>query len=123
MLQTKLEVIFFKTNNDNEPVRKWLQALPKPDRKVIGEEIKTIQFGWPLGMPIVASLGKGLWEARARLPRARIARVIFFMNNNTMILVNGFIKKTQKTPKSELDLAIKRKHLYETTYQIEVTHA
>ena len=109
----KLHVNFYQTESGVEPVREWLKELPKSDKKVIGEDIKTVQYGWPLGMPLVDSLGHGLWEVRTKL-KGRIARIIFFLDKDTMILVNGFIKKTKKTPKMELDLAKKRKNQYET---------
>lgn len=108
----KLDAVFFRTENDTEAVREWLKALPKADKKSIGEDITTVQYGWPLGMPLVDHLGQGLWEIRTKLSGGRIARIIFFMDNNTMILVNGFIKKTKKTPKIELDLSRKRKKQY-----------
>jgi phage-related protein len=109
----KLSVFFFCTDSGNEPVREWLSGLAKVDKKIIGEDIKTVQFGWPLGMPLVASLGDGLWEIRSKLTNKSIARMIFFMDENGMVLVNGFIKKTQKTPKKELDLARQRKRQYQ----------
>src|SRR5437879_516805 len=71
-----LSVAFFRTTSRNEPVREWLKSLPREERRIIGEDIKTVQFGWPLGMPLVRKLDKGLWEVRSRLPD-RIARVIF----------------------------------------------
>ena len=109
----KLRAVFYCTDSGNEPVREWLKALTKTDKKMIGEDIKTVQFGWPLGMPLVRSLGDGLWEIRIKLSERRIARIIFFMDDNSMVLVTGFIKKSQKTSKTELDLAIKRKRQYE----------
>jgi len=109
----KLDVAFFCSETGNEPVREWLQSLTKGDKKSIGDDIKTVQFGWPIGMPLVDHLGKGLWEIRIKLKLRRIARVVFFMDDSTMILVNGFIKKTQKTPKQELILALSRKQLYD----------
>ena len=108
-------VIFFRTKAGNEPVREWLKSLNINERQIIGEDIKTVQFGWPLGMPLVDNLGHGLWEVRTKLSGGRIARVIFFIDGNTMILLNGFIKKTQRTPKLELDLAKKSKKQYELT--------
>ncbi|MBA2654650.1 MAG: type II toxin-antitoxin system RelE/ParE family toxin [Gammaproteobacteria bacterium] len=111
----KLEVRFFCSEVGSEPVREWLRELPKEDKYTIGADIKTIQYGWPLGMPLVDSLGKGLWEVRSKLARGRIARVIFFLDTGVMILVNGFIKKTPKTPQAQLDLSLKRKRLYETS--------
>jgi phage-related protein len=58
-------------------------------------------------MPLVGNMGKGLWEVRSRLGD-RIARVMFCVEGRTMVLLHGFVKKTQKTPKYELGLAIKR---------------
>jgi phage-related protein len=113
----KLSVVFYRTDTGVEPVRNWLRELPRVDKKTIGEDIKTVQFGWPLGMPLVDSLGHGLWEVRTKLPGGRIARVLFFMDSNTMVLVNGFIKKTQSTPKPELELARKRKKQYELSVE------
>jgi phage-related protein len=98
---------FFMTDAGGEPVREWLKDLPVVDRKSIGEDIKTVQFGWPLGMPLVAHLDSGIWEVRTRLS-TRIARVLFVLDGDTMVLLHGFIKKEQKTPKPELDLAKER---------------
>ena len=114
MTLKKLEIVFFRTESHNEPVREWLSKLSKADKKSIGEDIKTVQFGWPLGMPLFGNLGQGLWEVRTKLTGNRISRVIFFMDENVMVLVNGFIKKTRKIPKSELDLARQRKRQYQT---------
>jgi phage-related protein len=113
ILPHHLEIFFFKTNSGSEPVREWLKELSLVDKKIIGEDLKTVQYGWPLGMPLVANLGSGLWEVRSKLSMGKIARIIFFMDSNRLILVNGFIKKTQKTPHDELELAIKRKKLFE----------
>ncbi len=99
-----LDVRFYASESGGEPVREWLRLLPATDRRTIGEDIKTVQFGWPLGMPLVRSLGAGLWEVRIRLDN-RIARVLFVLEGATMVLLHGFIKKTQATPKAELDLA------------------
>jgi len=105
--QPTLRVVFFRTATGREPVRDWLRGLDRESRKVIGEDIKTVQYGWPLGMPLVRSLGDGLWEVRSRL-RAGSARVIFLTEGNVMALVHGFIKQSQKTPKDDLVLARRR---------------
>lgn len=109
----KLEVRFYSTQNGTEPVREWLRNLNREDKRVIGEDIKTVQFGWPLGMPLVGNMGDGLWEVRSKLHGGRITRIFFFMVDDIMILVHGFFKKTQQTPKKELDLAKKRKNEFE----------
>ena len=99
-----LEVRFFKTDAGTEPVRNWLRELSATDRKAIGEDIKTVQFGWPLGMPLVRKMEKDLWEIRVHLD-GRIARVLFTVSNSKIILLHGFIKKSQATPQPELKLA------------------
>jgi len=90
-------------------VREWLKSLDTEDRKIIGEDIKDVEFPWPIGMPLVSSLGRELWEVRSSLAHGRIARVIFCVEKDCMVLLHGFTKKTQKTPKQEIDLALKRK--------------
>lgn len=103
----KRNVLFFKTENGAEPVREWLLSLPKAERRIVGEDVLKVQYCWPIGRPLVGSLGSGLWEVRSRLDD-RIARVIFCVDNDAIVLLHGFIKKTQKVPKHELDLAMKR---------------
>jgi phage-related protein len=102
-----LSVSFFVTDAGNEPVREWLKSLPVTERRTIGEDIKTVQFGWPLGMPLVKNLGGGIWEVRSNLEN-RIARVLFCLQGNRIVLLHGFIKKQQATPKPDLDLAKNR---------------
>lgn len=105
--ESPLEVIFFSTETNNEPVREWLRSLPKEDKKTIGIDIKTVQYGWPIGMPLVRKLCNGIWEIRTEL-ESIISRVLFTLSDNEIILLHGFVKKTNKTPKDDLDLAIKR---------------
>ena len=105
----RLPARFYRSNSGREPVREWLKSLELEDRKVIGEDIKDVEFSWPIGLPLVRSLGKELWEVRSSLPRGRIARIIFSIADQHLVLLNGFIKKTQKIPQSEIELALKRK--------------
>ena len=105
----RLPARFYRSDSGREPVREWLQGLEREDRKVIGEDIKDVEFSWPIGMPLVRSIGHELWEVRSSLPAGRIARVLFCVTHGHMVLLHGFIKKTQKTPKAAIDLAIKRK--------------
>ncbi|MEO8802089.1 MAG: type II toxin-antitoxin system RelE/ParE family toxin [Rudaea sp.] len=102
-----LEVRFFATDHGREPVREWLRSLSPDARKAIGEDIKTVQFGWPLGMPLVRKMDPGLWEVRSTID-AGIARVLFTTTGSVMVLVHGFIKKSDKTPKDALKLALRR---------------
>ena len=104
----KLQVQFYETPAGSEPVRAWLKSLAPDDRKIIGKDITKVEFGWPIGMPYCRSLGAGLWEVRSDISDRRIARVLFCITSGRMVLLLGFIKKTQQTPKQELDLAVKR---------------
>ncbi len=90
-------------------MREWLRELELEDRRIIGEDIKDVEFSWPIGMPLVRPLGNELWEVRSRLARGRIARVIFSVEQGAMVLLHGFMKKSQKTPQQDIDLALKRK--------------
>ncbi len=103
-----LEVRLYGSAGGSEPVREWLQSLPRAHRKAIGEDIKTVQFGWPLGMPVVRKLEAGLWEVRIRL-KDSIAGVVFTVEGETMVLLHGFVKKSQKTPKNDIEIARSRK--------------
>ena len=103
-VEIRLKVRFFKTAAGNEPAREWLQSLAASDRKKIGEEIKTVQLGWPIGMPLVRKMAKDIWEIRVHLPD-RIARILVTVMDDTMVLLHGFIKKSQATPKTDLHVA------------------
>lgn len=103
----RLKVVFYKSQNGKEPVRDWLKSLPFQDKKAIGEDIKTVQFGWPLGMPLVRKLESGLWEVRSNTSTG-IARVLFTVQAEYMILLHGFVKKSTKIPLGDLSLARRR---------------
>jgi phage-related protein len=105
-----LSVFFFRIESEREPVRDWLREMDREDRKKIGEDIKLVQFRWPLGMPLVRKMEANLWEVRSRLDGGRIARVFFTVHEDKMILLHGFIKKSQKTPSQEIDLARSRRN-------------
>ena len=103
----KLSVRFYCESSGSEPVRDWLKGLPKEERREIGADIKTVQFGWPIGMPLVNHVEGDIWEVRTRLA-TRIARVLFSMEGSDMVLLHGFVKKERKTPKPDLDLTRQR---------------
>ncbi len=111
----RVPAIFFRTEAGGEPLREWLKSLPSPeDRKLIGEDIKTVEFGWPVGMPVCRSLGGGICEIRTHLKQDSIARVLFYIDaNGRMVLLHGFVKKTQKTPLNDLELARRNKSKHE----------
>jgi phage-related protein len=96
MAEKRVPARFYQTDSGNEPVREWLKQLEVSDRKIIGADIKTVEYGWPIGMPTCRSMGKGLYEVRSSLPSEKIARVLFCIYEEEMILLHGFIKKTQK---------------------------
>ncbi len=102
-----IPVRFYKDNSGSEPVREWLRELSTKDKKIIGRDIRIVQIDWPIGGALVKSLGNRLWEIRSRLDN-RIARILFVFLAGEMVLLNGFIKKTQKAPKQEIELARKR---------------
>lgn len=104
-----LKVVFFRTEAGREPVKEWLRDLSKDDRKAIGEDIKLVQFRWPLGMPVVRKMDSNLWEVRTRLAERRTARVFFTVRQGEMALLHGYFKKSDKTPVEELKLARARR--------------
>ncbi len=111
----RVPAIFYRTEAGGEPVRAWLKGLSPEDRKRIGEDIKTVEFGWPIGMPVCRPLGDGIHEVRTSLAQNRIARVLFYIDRKgRMVLLHGFIKKTQRTPDEDLDLARSNKSKHQS---------
>ena len=102
-----LPVRFFKLDSGREPVRSWLKGLSPEDRRTIGEDIKSLQFGWPIGMPLARKMAANLWELRSRSTTG-IARIFFTVFEDRIVLLHGFVKKSTKTPTSELALAKRR---------------
>ena len=101
----RIPASFYRSTNGGEPVRDWLKSLSSADRRIVGFDIATVEFGWPIGMPLCRPLGGGLWEVRSNLTRKRICRVIFCIAEGNIVLLHAFIKKTQKTPATDLKLA------------------
>jgi phage-related protein len=104
----QLPVVFFKTAAGNQPVRDFLlNDRSEQDRKEIGFDISVVQRRFPLGLPLVEKVTENLWEIRSHIPDG-ICRSFFTVHKGTIILLHSFVKKTQKTPKKELDTANKR---------------
>ena len=103
----ELPISFFREDSGNEPVRKWLFTLTQEERRLIGRDIRVIQLEWPIGTPLVKNISVGLWEIRSKL-ETRNARIFFMMHSGTIVLLHGFIKKTEKTPPQEINVAKKR---------------
>jgi phage-related protein len=106
----RLPAAFFQNQAGTMPVREWLLSLSANDRKSIDDDIRTAEFGWPVGMPLCRSIAgrNSLWEIRSNLDNRRIGRVLFCVHDGQMVLLHGFIKKTQKTPIHDLELAVAR---------------
>jgi phage-related protein len=111
--EKRVPLVFFRTETGSEPVREWLLELPKADRRIVGAGLKDLEFGWPIGMPLCRALGGGVFELRVSLRSRRIARVIVCLHDGELFALHGFIKKTQKTPESDLRLARSRKRQLE----------
>jgi phage-related protein len=99
---------FWRSATGREPVREWLNELPRGDQRIIGRDMAKVQFGWPVGLPLCRPLSGGLWEVRSSLPSRREARVLFGFHEGMLIALHAFIKKTQKTPTEALVLARER---------------
>jgi phage-related protein len=112
--QKRIPVLFFRTKAGNEPVRAWLKGMSVEDKHSIGIDIQTVEFGWPVGMPICRPMGDGLHEVRTELQGNRIARIFFCVDRKQrMVLLHGIIKKSRKTPASDLILARQNKRTHE----------
>ena len=105
----KLRARFYETASGRKPVREWLLEIDQDDRRIVGYDVQTVEFGCPVGMPICRPLGEGLWEIRSNLGDGTIGRIIFCIIDGEMVLLHGFVKETQKTPKQDIELARKRR--------------
>ncbi|MGH6855482.1 MAG: type II toxin-antitoxin system RelE/ParE family toxin [Aestuariivirga sp.] len=105
----KLQARFYETSTGRKPVREWLFDIGEDDRRIVGYDVQTVEFGWPVGMPVCRPLGDGLWEVRSNLGARMVGRIIFCIVKGDMVLLHGFVKKTQKTPPQDIELARKRR--------------
>lgn len=105
------QVVFYNTQNSNEIVLDFIRELPPEDKKKLGEDLLVVQIGYPMGLPLCRPLGDGLMEVRSSLPSRRELRLLFAFDsgNQRLVVLHVFIKKTRTTPKSDLDLAKRRK--------------
>ena len=106
-----IPLAFWRSPTGREPVRDWLNDLPREDMRTIGRDMAKVQFGWPVGLPLCRPLGGGLWEVRSTLPSRREARAFFGFHDGVLIALHAIIKKAQKTPAE--DLAVARQRLKE----------
>lgn len=105
----KIDLVFYRTNAGNEPVREWLLGLESENRREVGLDLQRVQYRWPVGMPLLRPLGEGLFEVRTNLPGKTVARVFVCFHGGELYALHGFIKKTRQTPAEEMKLARKRK--------------
>lgn len=105
---SRMPVVFYRTAGGGEVVRDWLKGLDEADRFAVGQDLMRVQYRWPIGMPLCKPMGQGLWEVRVTLPSKRIARLLFCIQGGRIVVLHGFIKKTQKTPADDLALARRR---------------
>src|SRR5215510_1201303 len=109
----KIPVVFYRTPAGHEVVRIWLRGLDESERNIIGQDLMRVQYRWPVGMPLCRALRDALWEVRSDLASNRIARVLFSVQQDKLLVLHGFIKKSQKTPNEDLTLALRRKREFE----------
>ncbi|MGH7075306.1 MAG: type II toxin-antitoxin system RelE/ParE family toxin [Stellaceae bacterium] len=102
----RLTARFYRTPASNRPVRDWLMGLVEADRKIVGEDMASVEFGWPVGMPLTRPVGSvGLREVRSTIHEGKVeARVIFGIDGGEMILLHGFEKKPSRQD-NEIDTA------------------
>ena len=112
--QPTYKVAHYRKANKKEPVREWIKKLNQSEKSIVLEKIKTLEFRWPLGLPLVKKLNKSLWELRIKTNKRQL-RIIFLVDKKRkiLLLLHGFVKKDQKTPKRELETALKRLANYE----------
>lgn len=113
--EKKIHAVFYKTDSGNEPVKDELLELGRPTKTMIGEDIKFVEYNWKVDRPYVDQLKKGngstektIYEVRSKVEDGNVKkeyRTLFFVFNDLMVLVHIFVKKSQKTPKTEIDVA------------------
>jgi phage-related protein len=92
----KIPVVFYRTRAGSELVRDWLRSLNEKDRSAIGQDLMRVQYRWPVGMPLCRPMGEGLWEVRSDLPSRTIARALFCIKGDRILVLHGFIKKPRR---------------------------
>lgn len=105
------KVAFYQTPAGNKVVLEFIRSLSPEDRKVVWEDLRTVQIGFPMGLPLCRPLGEGLHEIRCSLASRRELRLIFYFDRarQSLAVVHALIKKSAKIPKSDIELARKRK--------------
>lgn len=105
----RITAVFYRSPTGSMPVRDWLLGLDDGDRKIVGADIATVEFGWPVGMPTCRSLeNTPLWEVRSTIRKGKVeARVIFGIDRDRMVLLHGH-EKAPKRQDHEIRIATTR---------------
>ena len=100
-------LVFYRTPVGNDVVLDLIRSCDPADRRTIGEDLKALQFRHPLGLPLSRPLGKGLSELRSSLPSGREFRLFYCFDRRTshIVVLHGFIKKSQHTPDKDMRIA------------------
>lgn len=106
-------VVFFRTSSGREPAREFIASLPAEDRaKVYGHIEILADKGVLLEKPFVDHIEAKIWELRISITKREVRVLYFITSGKTAVLLHGFIKKTQRTPRGEIDIAIRRMGQY-----------
>ena len=109
MLEDLTPAVFYALPNGREPVREFLDALDAPAQKTVRKSLLALRKRWPaIGMPRVRKFEPGLWELRCRVAVGYV-RVFFTFSAGTLVLLHGFVKKSDDTPAPDLKVARQRK--------------
>ena len=90
-------VFWRQSASGKQPALEWLQRLDKEDRRKIGVAMRTVELGWPLGMPLCRSMGGGLHELRVSLKGKQEARLLFCVHDERIVGLHAFFKTTRAT--------------------------
>ena len=110
----QMKITFYEKKNGVKPVKEFLDSLDEDMRAKMSVKISFLkQYGKQLRLPHSRYIQDGIFELRVQCGNDITRVLYFFIRGDEAILTNGFIKKSQKTPRSEIDLAIKYKKDYE----------
>ena len=108
------KIEFYEKTNGECPVFEFLKTLPPKIKAKIDRDIGILkEFNIKLRVPLVKPLGDGIFELRTQTAGFGVRTLYFFFDGQKIILTNGFIKKTDKTPTKEIEKAIEYKKDYE----------
>ncbi len=105
--------IFYKTTNGKSPVEDFIESLDEDTQdKFIYKKELLEYFGPQLRYPHTSEISEGIFELRFKGQKGQIRILFFFYYDKQIVLIHGFVKKTQKIPKKEINIAKQRKAEY-----------